>query len=187
MKTNIKVVIVVIGFIFSLGTAKGQVKDLGNFMAGGMDDATKLFESYLSPYINGFGASLTGGWYNTAKPHKLGGFDLTFTLNTAIVPEEFRTFDVNELALETFSVAQGQPSISPTVAGDKEDGPLLQYNIPGIPPQDAFTLIKGTGNKFVPSPMLQAGLGLFKGTEVIGRYMPKVEANAFSMDMWGIG
>ncbi len=187
MTRKARVLILALGTFLFVFPVKSQVKDLGNFMAGGIDDASKLFESYLSPYINGFGASLTGGWYNTAKPHKLGGFDLTLTLNTAIVPDQFKSFDVEDLLLQTFSVADGESSISPTIAGERENGPLLQYNIPGIEPQDAFNLVKGTGNPYVPSPMLQVGVGLVKGTEIIGRYMPKIEASSLSMDMWGIG
>ncbi|MFW6327113.1 MAG: DUF6588 family protein, partial [Bacteroidota bacterium] len=93
------IVILLAGFIPS----KAQVKDLGNFMAGGVEDASALFDAYLSPYINGFGASLTGGWFNTAKPHKLGGFDITVTGNVAIVPDQYKTFDVEALGLQTFA------------------------------------------------------------------------------------
>ena len=31
-----------------------------------------LIEAYFSPFGNALGASLNNGWYNTAKPHKLG-------------------------------------------------------------------------------------------------------------------
>ena len=47
----------------------------------------KLLESYFSP-LNGFGSGLNNGWYNTTKPHKPLGFDITFTLNTVNIPEE---------------------------------------------------------------------------------------------------
>ena len=39
----------------------------------------KLIEAYFTPMAESFGAGLNSGWYNTAKPHSLGGFDLTFT------------------------------------------------------------------------------------------------------------
>ena len=39
-----------------------------------------------------FGAGLNNGWYNTAKPHSLGGFDLTFTLNTVMIPNSCKNF-----------------------------------------------------------------------------------------------
>ena len=69
-------------------------------MAAGKADAELLFQSYLSPYVNGFGAAMAGGWYNTAETHKPGGFDITFTLNAAMVPEKYTTFDIDELDLQ---------------------------------------------------------------------------------------
>ncbi len=83
--------------IFSFRNTTAQVKDLGNFLATGAEDAQKLFEPYLAPYINGFGASMTGGWYNTAKVHKLGGFDLTVSFNVGIVPKDKQSFDLSKV------------------------------------------------------------------------------------------
>ena len=188
MTRKARVLILTFSVFLSISTSKAQVDELGNFMAAGVDDASKLFEAYLSPYINGFGASMTGGWYNTAKPHKLGGFDITFSLNGGFIGEDYRSFNVNELGLQTLRLADGEVEISPTIAGKDEEGPLMQYKISDeIPAQDAFNLVQGTGVSVAPSPMIQAGVGLFKGTEVIGRFMPKIERKGASVDMWGIG
>ena len=48
--------------------------------------AEKLIEAYFTPMTESFGSGLNSGWYNTAKPHSLGGFDLTFTTNIVIIP-----------------------------------------------------------------------------------------------------
>ncbi len=162
-----------------------QITDIGNFLANGPADAQKLMEGYLSPYINAFGASLTGGWYNTAKPHQLGGFDITATFNTAMVPSNHKTFDIAELGLTSFVLADPANNMSQTIAGSKDVGPQLNYNIPGQPA--AFELPKGTGVAYIPSPMLQAGIGLIKDTELDFRYMPTVSIRESSTGMWGIG
>ncbi|MCK7537016.1 MAG: hypothetical protein MZV63_41670 [Marinilabiliales bacterium] len=65
-------------------TIFAQFSQIGSFMAGSVDAAEELFGAYISPYANGIGAGLSGGWYNTAKPHSTLGFDLTLTLNVAI-------------------------------------------------------------------------------------------------------
>jgi hypothetical protein len=166
--------------------AKGQIRDFGNFVVGGADDAEKLFTAYMSPYINGFAASLTGGWYNTAKPHKLGGFDLTITINSAFVPDEFKTFDVDGLDLTSLSRIDGSETLSPTGAGKNDAGPDMKYNYAGFD-SAAFTLPPGTGIGLVPSGMIQAGIGLFKGTELIGRYLPKVGYKKGKAGLWGVG
>ena len=50
------------------------------------EDAKSLIEAYISPLGNGLGAALNNGWYNTAKPHNLGGFDITITANIVMIP-----------------------------------------------------------------------------------------------------
>ncbi len=173
---------------FSSRNANAQVGDLGNFLATGANDAQKLFEPYLSPYINGFGASMTGGWYNTAKVHKLGGFDLTVTFNTAIVPKDKQSFDLSKIIDNSFPLQLNDPNnpITPTIAGAKESGPQMDYNIPGYNVK-AFDMPQGVNNRFVPSPMLQLGVGLIKGTQVMGRYMPTLKLSGSDVGMWGIG
>ena len=56
----------------------------------------KLIETYFTPMTESFGAGLNNGWYNTAKPHKFGGFDVTFTLNTVIIPNSAETFKIED-------------------------------------------------------------------------------------------
>ena len=46
----------------------------------------------------------------------------------------------------------------------------------------------GAGLNFFPLPMAQIGLGLFKGTEIIGRYLPTVSMSGIgSIGLWGVG
>jgi hypothetical protein len=187
MKTKNSIIFSFCLLFISSFSLKSQVADLGNFMAGGVGDANELFKSYLSPYVNGFGASLTGGWYNTAKPHKLGGFDITVTFNTAIVPDDSRYFNVDDLNLQTFALATGADASTPTIAGPGEEGAQLVYNFPDVPEFEAFRLPEGINNKYVPSPMLQGGVGLIKGTEIMGRWMPTLNFGDNSLGMWGVG
>jgi len=57
-----------------------------NFLKGGVEDANRLFNAYMTPFLKGVGYGFNNGWYNTAKPHETLGFDLTLSLNAAIVP-----------------------------------------------------------------------------------------------------
>jgi hypothetical protein len=166
--------------------AKTQVNDVGQMMAAGVDDAQLLFQSYLSPYANGFGAAMSGGWYNTAEAHKPGGFEITFTLNAAMVPDEFTTFDINELDLQGLKPGNSVGNISPTIAGPKEQGPQMNYNIEGYDLK-AFDMPQGLNWLYVPAPTIQAGVGLFKGTDLLGRYLPNIKAGGSEFGLWGIG
>ena len=172
--------------IFFQVSSFSQLNKIGTMMASGPEDAGKLIGGYMSPYLNALGASMSGGWYNTAKPHKLGGFDLTFTINTSIIQESFRTFDVAELGMQSLVLADANDNISQTIAGKKELGPMLNYNA-GSYSQPAFELPRGTNNPVILSPMIQLGLGLVKGTEIMGRYVPEMRVGPAKVGMWGIG
>ena len=74
------------------------------------DDAANFLESYFSPIGESLGAGLNNGWYNTAKPHKLAGFDITLTLNTVSVPNETQHFDPNTIP----NFSSPEPVSSPT-------------------------------------------------------------------------
>lgn len=189
-----KVFLIIVAFCLINTSRAGDLFDLtpdyGQFFAGGTDDAEKLIEAYMRPYANAFGASLSGGWYNTAKAHKKLGFDLTITANVGIVPLEDRTFDVSELGLEVLQVAAGEDPEAQTAAGERENGPQMQvdYELGGVEvTQDAFAMPKGTGMPFFISPMVQAGVGLVKDTEILGRYMPTVTSGNTELGLWGVG
>jgi len=179
--------------IFALSASTyAQLTDV-DFLKGGIDDAKPLFESYLGPYANIFGANLNAAWYNTAKPHKLGGFDLTVTFNTAWAPVADRTFDLSTLGLNGSII--GDP-ITSTVAGKKiTDRPSLRYtetvDLNGTPTDITLAEYKvpnGTGINMIPLPMAQLGIGLPFGTDVSVRYLPTLDLGNFgSIGLWGVG
>ena len=61
-------------------------------------------------WLRSFGAGLNSGWYNTAKPHSLGGFDLTFTLNTVIIPNSAETFNIGDAGGTIFKSTENEAS-----------------------------------------------------------------------------
>src|SRR5512145_256271 len=77
-------------------TSFSQIKNF-DFLRSSTADATKLLQAYMAPWTTAFGAGLNGGWYNTAKPHKLLGFDLTFSANLGVVPESAGTYNISDL------------------------------------------------------------------------------------------
>lgn len=177
------------------GSVFAQFGQLGQVLSAGQDDAEKIFEAYLSPYAKGIGAGLSTGWYNTAKPHKLGGFDVTFSFNLAMIPSSDQSYDANDLNLGdpanglTVDITGDK---SPTAAGKKNVGQEVTYNknlpIIGDVPITSFNLPKGTGFAYTPIPMVQAGIGLVKETELNFRYSPDIEwGNGSKIGLWGVG
>jgi hypothetical protein len=76
--------------------AQGNFDDL---LKGSLRDANILAEGYAGPAMRALGAGLNHGWYNTAKPHKTLGFDLTFTGSLMYLPgsDQFYKVDNNTL------------------------------------------------------------------------------------------
>jgi hypothetical protein len=154
-----------------------------DFIRGGSADAVKLIEAYITPWANAFGAGLNGSWYNTAKPHKWLGFDITTGLNVGFVPSSAETFDISTLGLSPVIVGSG---IAPTVAGPNEDGPSLSAKAGGVT-LATFKTPPGTGWKMVPVPTAQIGIGLPFGTELKARFIPRIHVKGGDVSLWGIG
>ena len=144
-------------------------------------DANEFLQAYLSPLGESLGAGLNNGWYNTAKPHKLGGFDLTFTLNTVLVPEGKQNFNPDQI--NNFS---SNDASTPTILG-KGDGATITYNGFEFDMPD-----QGSALNVLPVPMIGIGIGLIKKSEIDIRYVPTYKYNAGfvgkgSIGLWGVG
>lgn len=154
-----------------------------DFVRSGSADAVKIIQAYVAPWANAFGAGLNGSWYNTAKPHKFGGFDITLNANVGFVPSTDETYDISSLGLSPLVKGSG---IAPTIAGPDEDGPLLSVEAEGVT-LATFRTTAGTGWKMVPVPTVQIGIGLPLGTELKGRFVPRTEIKGGDVSVWGIG
>ena len=140
-------------------------------------DGKSLIESYISPLGNSLGAALNNGWYNTAKPHRLGGFDVTITANLVLVPTDAKTFNISE------SNSNGRTfrgDDTPTILGNTTVAKAT-YDF------NEFDMPKGLNIPLLPVPMLQAGIGLIKNTEIDVRFMPEIEMQGVSTELFGVG
>ncbi|HLN19463.1 MAG TPA: DUF6588 family protein [Bacteroidales bacterium] len=155
-----------------------------DFLRTSTGDATKLLTAYMTPWTKAFGAGLNGGWYNTAKPHKLLGFDLTLSVNAGIVPESEGTYNISALNLASVNGS----GTAPTVSGATQPGPQLQFMDPTKTYSLAtFNAPEGTGFRYIPVPTLQLGLGLPLGSEVKVRYIPTITIKDGDIGLWGVG
>lgn len=175
-------VLVTTGFIFS-SSAFSQLNNV-DFLRSAPADGVKFIQAYISPWANAFGAGLNGSWYNTAKPHKLGGFDVTFGVNVGIAPSSSETFDLSTLNLSS-NYSPNTGSV-PTIAGPKNGSKAITYSESGYA-LTTFNTPAGTNWKYIPVPTLQAGIGLPLGTELKVRYIPSLPIKDGSVGLWGIG
>ena len=144
------------------------------------EDGKSLIEAYISPLGNSLGAALNNGWYNTAKPHSLGGFDITITANIVMIPNNAKTFNISESNGGTFTGGE-----TTTILGNG-DGSSATYNATTSPATKDMP--KGLNIPIIPLPILQAGVGLIKGTELDFRYMPELKiGSAGQVGLFGVG
>ena len=177
-------------FLITGSVSKAQFDDFDFFNAG-IEDGMELFIPYVTPWVNAFGTDLNGGWFNSAKPHKLGGFDITFTTSVTLIPEQDRSMDLSDLSFVNLTLSDpGGNTIAPTVAGSTTPGPDLLYEdaVTGVEIA-SFASPQGSGVYYFPAPMIQAGVGLPYGTEIIGRFFPKtkIPSTDARLGLWGIG
>jgi hypothetical protein len=162
---------------------------------GGIEDAEVILGEYLRPYANILGSDLNAGWYNTARPHELGGLDVSFTVSLAKAPSSALSYDLAHMMLHgTADISQ--TSIAPTIAGSQEVRPSLTYsqevdmgsgNLQEVV-YSQFTLPDGTGVDFFPLPMAQLTVGLPFGTDVSARFFPSVGYRDYGeIGLWGVG
>ena len=148
-----------------------------------IEQGEKLIEAYFTPMTGSFGSGLNSGWYNTAKPHSLGGFDLTFTLNTVIIPGSAKTFNIKNAGGDVFTSDESEAS---TILGSSDATTMTYQNGSGLGVN--FEMPGGLKTPAVPLPMLQAGIGLIKNTAIDIRYMPMLNVgDNINVNLFGIG
>ena len=93
MKSRMIVRFMVTALTLGLAINQAYSQSFGEILSGGTGDANMYLENYAAPAINSFGVGLADGWYNTAKAHKLVGFDITTSFNIAKIPDEDYLFE----------------------------------------------------------------------------------------------
>lgn len=166
-----------------------------DYIYGGIDDAELILQEYLKPYANILGSDLNAGWYNTARPHELGGLDITATVSWAKAPSSALSFDLTDLELNG-TVIPDPGTIAPTIAGEQDPRPEISYSqmvdMGGGNMQEVeyarFTVPDGAGVDFFPLPMAQLSVGLPFGTDVSARFIPTVGYKDYGeIGLWGVG
>ena len=176
-------------YLFALLAFFSGISSFGQgvvILDGDIKDAENLIGAYFGPLANGFGSGLNSGWYNTAKPHSLGGFDLTLTFNSVIIPKSGKVFNIKEAGGNTFI---SEDTYASTVIGSKEPtsmqyvaGGFSTSGFGGVDFEMPGSII---ATKVISMPIIQAGVGIMKNTSIDFRFMPlikvgkKVKVNLF--------
>jgi len=177
----------------SQNRANGQVDVVGDFLEVGAEDAQKLTRAYLKPLASGVGGGFNSGWISTAKSHSPLGFSIQLRSGLALVPDGDKIFTIEELDLSNnIRVSDTNEDIDQTlsqnISGNDQPGPELIVEQFG---QEVtrFRLPRGAELDKIPTPYVQASVGLIKGIEITGRLIPEVSIvdDFGEFNMWGFG
>ncbi|MDO6803464.1 hypothetical protein Q4595_13505 [Wenyingzhuangia sp. 1_MG-2023] len=194
-----KKLILSIALISCAFTSKAQ--DIEDFLVLG-EDAGTMLQSYMDPAFKGTMYNLNNGWYRTAKPHKLLGFDITLNATLSSVPNKdknftFRNGDYNNVYIKGTDASDANAStVLPTSFGGSTNQTLVyeeEVSFLGLSEtrKYEFDALNGltdeSGFDQVPLAMIQAGIGLPFKTDVTFRFVPEVGSDSFKTDLFGIG
>lgn len=187
--------------VIILASSSTKAQDFGNILAVGAENAETYLTNYAGPAIDAFGNGLSDGWYNTAKPHKSLGFNLTISPSFSFIPSSERTFVFNPNDYQDLTLEGDSDGIIPTlVGGDAESGAELVFTGEATYPggvtfdgEQRFDVPNGVIDLNnvpfggAPAPTYNIGIGIIKGTEIKVRFLPEITAGDFGASMFGLG
>ena len=186
--------LLVVACLLSSTTMMGQSVGAAAFAAEA--DARTYLGNYFEPLIISASNGLANGWNNTAKPHKLFGFDVTTTISVAGIPDADYTFTFRNEDYNSLRLATGTEAEVPTFAGGGPNGVRLEaYEQNTGVTTDTFDPPSGLDlgsipvvRAGVPVPTVNIGFGLPKDTELRVRFIPVSSVGSVSVDgSFGVG
>ena len=148
-------------------------------------DMVYLSDEYIAPAAEAAAYQSSGGWYTSAKKKELWELEISVQGNLLFIPNKSKSFLIDEANLQNLSIQGGGTSaLSPTALG-ADDFVVLEGSIGD---EDfEFDSPEGINETHLKHVQLQASLGLWKGTVLIGRYSPKIKIYKTYYQLLGFG
>jgi hypothetical protein len=140
-------------------------------------DISPYLVRYAEPFTRAMSISMNSGWAHSAKVHKTFGFDLSIGASYVQVPSSDLTFNPQELSIPGYSFIGEK---APTISSDEKIGStfITKQFIDGVPFGFSIPVLKGLNISYGAMLNLQASFGLFKGTDIIVRYIPDISSSS---------
>ncbi|MFD0989653.1 DUF6588 family protein [Mariniflexile jejuense] len=182
-------------------TQISKAQDIDALFAAGKENAQRFTNDYLAPGTNGLMYSMNANWFNTADAKPLGGFEISVIANAASIKDENKMFLMDMAQYNSadydFTVAFEdnetlQTKLVATVLGENDPDVKLIVRSKTTPNfnSQTITLPSGIGEataNLLPTAFIQGALGLSKGIELKARFVPKVDTEDVSINMYGAG
>lgn len=166
-------------------------QNVSALLASGIHDAKLFTYSYFEPASQGAMYSISNGWYHSANVKKPLRFDVKIVGNVSFVDKEHHKFRLNAVDYEHLRFADGSLSKEVSTAFGQNDPEIevyVDYETLTGTEREYFNLPDGfgeMGTKLIPNAFIQASIGVFKGTEIKGRYFPSVKYDDLETSFYG--
>ncbi len=162
--------------------------DAATLIKAGTADVNTLMNGYMSPLMKSFGAGLNSGWYQTAKPHGIGGFDVTISANATFAPTSDETYSLS--GMQKIRPVDPSQTTAPSVFGKSGAGPKVEVidKSPFTGNDTAITTFElpgGIGTNMFAVPTAQLSVGVGFGTDIAVRFMPSVSFGDAGIGLFG--
>jgi len=165
--------------LFYSAVAFAQLEEVGAIVG----DLVYLADEYVSPAAEASVYQSSGGWYTSAKKKELWDLEISLQGNLLFIPNKSKDFLIDESSLKNLSI-QGENANTPTALGG-DNFIVLEGSIGDDTIE--FDSPEGINESYVRHAQIQASLGLWKGTSLIGRYSPKIRINKTYYHLFGLG
>ncbi len=174
----------------------GQSLDIVSiFLRGGINDANKMTDAYISPLGTALGTANNSSWNFNYINDKKSHLWIDLKYNYTFVPSSAREFDIYDLNLEEITPSDSEKHIAQTIFGEKTSIQLetKEHIINPLPPFDqkplaTFNSAEGIGMRGLNLPYLNIGTS-YRGLILIFRGLPPlpISDSQGSIGLWGIG
>ena len=178
---------------FTISSLKAQ-ENVNDLLAAGIADAKRFTQDYIAPASEGLAYGINNGWFNNAKAPKRFGFELSIIGNVGFIKDEKKSFRINVSDYENIRFEDGSSSKVVATALGHNDPPvnvIVTYDDPIFGSQETtLQLPTGIGSQnfnSIPTGFLQASFSPFKGTQLKGRFFPKVNVEDSEVGLYGFG
>ena len=180
-----------ISLSFNVTSFSQNFENLEYLLLASKEDQSLLFKEYLNPLVTSLNFGMGSGWANTAKTHKLLGFDITVSLNAFFIPSDAKKFSTYGLTSITSS-----SGYLPTVLGGNTNETLsvsINDDSLNFPETLNATFIAPSGIEndlslnMLVTPNIQVGIGLPFKTDLIVRYVPSTSSKSTDISLKGVG
>lgn len=179
--------------VFITSNIKAQ-ENIDELLAAGVEDAKLFTSEYIAPASEGLIYGINNGWFNQGKSLHRFGFEFSVIVNASFIKDEKKSFLMNTAEYQNVRFEDGSTSKDVATAlghNDPNVVVIVTYDDPIFGDQEVeIELPTGIGSEninLIPTAFLQASFAPFKGTQIKGRYFPKVDADDAKLGLYGIG